>query len=303
MESTFRVPVEVDSTETNRGAGAGTVYGRMEEMAEYDDELRALRERAYGPRADIQDDPQALSRLHELESLAAAAPLATRVAPPSSPASEPGERPLDPDEPAGGPPASEDGPSDIPAVDPPHAPFAEASPGPLPRGPETVDASETRGDEASARRPWWKRRMPLLWACSVLAAAVLGAVSATGVQSLVTGQVAVLDLDATTPWPESFFGSRPDGGRMFDEFEGLTVLAVPQEFGDRSATACLYVLSGTDPQPAVATAGCAAGSFDPTAALLVSAQSPDALLARFPEGTALQFRLDGSRVAVYAARD
>ncbi|MFK4837879.1 hypothetical protein ACI3KY_19290, partial [Microbacterium sp. ZW T2_14] len=35
------------------------------------DELRALRERAYGRDADIQDDPQALARLRELEAQSA----------------------------------------------------------------------------------------------------------------------------------------------------------------------------------------------------------------------------------------
>ncbi len=38
------------------------------------DELRALRLRAYGPDADIRDDPQALSRLRELEARAVGAP-------------------------------------------------------------------------------------------------------------------------------------------------------------------------------------------------------------------------------------
>ena len=39
-------------------------------------ELRALRERAYGPDADIRDDPRALRRLEELEAAAAGRPRA-----------------------------------------------------------------------------------------------------------------------------------------------------------------------------------------------------------------------------------
>ena len=37
-------------------------------MTSPEDELATLRERAYGPGADILDDPDALARLHELEA-------------------------------------------------------------------------------------------------------------------------------------------------------------------------------------------------------------------------------------------
>ena len=51
------------------------------------DELRALRERAYGPHADIQDDPHALARLRELEAqLSAATMPSLPAATPSPPA-------------------------------------------------------------------------------------------------------------------------------------------------------------------------------------------------------------------------
>ncbi|KJL42255.1 hypothetical protein RS82_02271 [Microbacterium trichothecenolyticum] len=57
-------------------------------------ELQALRLRAYGPDADIDDDPQALSRLRELEARAAGAteadiPLVTVVAPATTGQDEP----------------------------------------------------------------------------------------------------------------------------------------------------------------------------------------------------------------------
>lgn len=40
------------------------------ESESHSDELRVLRARAYGPAADIADDPAALRRLAELEALA-----------------------------------------------------------------------------------------------------------------------------------------------------------------------------------------------------------------------------------------
>ena len=40
----------------------------MQRMTSPEDELAALLERAYGPGADILDDPDALARLHELEA-------------------------------------------------------------------------------------------------------------------------------------------------------------------------------------------------------------------------------------------
>lgn len=251
-------------------------------MTEHTDELRALRERAYGPTADI--DPESLRRLHELEDLgrretATASPTdATPWAVVEAPEDELDE------------------PAASAALDAGETSAAEGL-----AGAPIADPVDT--DAALPRRRWWTRRMPLLWVGSVVAAAVLGAVSATGIQSLVTGQVAVLELDETSPWPESFGGSRPEGGRLFDALGGLDVLAVPQQFGDDSSgPECLYVTADSGPSRGVSTAGCAAGSFAATASMVVTTDSPDALRGRFPEGTSLQFRLEDSRVLVYAAR-
>lgn len=249
-------------------------------MTEHTDELRALRERAYGPAADI--DPASLRRLHELEGLD------RRETPASSP--------------SGAAAPAADAPGG--ALDEPAASAARDAIAP---GDETAPATEDVADEPHARagdadaaRP--PRRMPLLWAGSLVVAAVLGAISATGIQSLVTGRVAVLGLDETSPWPQLFGSSRPEGGRMFDAFEGLDVLVVPQQFGDASdGTECLYVSGSAGSQVSVSTAGCAVAPFAAIASLRVTAASPESLRARFPDGTALEFRLDGSRVLVSSA--
>ncbi|MFB7892087.1 hypothetical protein ACFC1I_07810 [Microbacterium sp. NPDC056044] len=65
-------------------------------------ELRALRLRAYGPDADIRDDPEALRRLHELEGRTAGTPAGEVPRP-----GEPGEVSTVREEPPAGPPARE----------------------------------------------------------------------------------------------------------------------------------------------------------------------------------------------------
>lgn len=243
-------------------------------MAEHTDELRALRARAYGPEADIQDDPAALQRLQELEALerAIAAPAVTTTAiAPAVELIDQAETPAAPvDEPAAeSTAAADEDAADIPASPPEPAPL-----------------------------PWWRRRITLLWAGSLVIAALLGGAAALSLQAITAGRAAVLQEDSTRAWPEGFFGGRPPGARMFTAFHGLTVVALPEQFGPTD-TECMYVIA--EPTNAMVTAGCTAGSFPAVASLVVSPESPDELLERFGEGAALQFVLDGSQVTVYSA--
>lgn len=142
--------------------------------------------------------------------------------------------------------------------------------------------------------------MPLLWAASLVVAALLGAGAALSMQAVWAGQVAVLSEDSGNEWPEGFFSPQPDGGAMFEDFLGLTPVRVPQQMGpDSSLSNCLYVLLA--PSNGMMGAGCSAGTFPATAAILVTEQLPAEVLERFEPGTALQFVLDGSQVRVYAA--
>lgn len=281
-------------------------------------ELRALRERAYGPDADIHDDPVAMQRLRELEDGERARP-APAVAPDVDPrrgrfdeeagASRRVERPAIPERvghaassgTGDGSPDAADATSDPEAVASsaaPDSPYASSAAG--------ADAGDVSGDEGvavpvpTATPPWWRRRMPLLWAGSLVVAALLGGAAALSMQAIWAGQVAVLSEDADSTWPEGFFNPAPDGAAMFEDFFGLTPVRVPQQMGPGTAlSTCLYVLLA--PSNGMMGAGCSAGTFPATAAIQVTEQSPAELRERFEPGTALQFVLDGSQVRVYAA--
>lgn len=278
-------------------------------------ELRALRVRAYGPDADIHDDPVAMQRLRELEDGERARP-APAVAPDID-----AMRGRFDDE-AGAPRRvdrtavpGEAGRADLAEMsETPRSPTLSAErddTSPRPEAPahagaagSDAGAAQAGGDPAAAvpaeTPPWWRRRMPLLWAGSLVAAALLGGAAAVSIQTVWSGQVAVLSENTDNVWPEGFFSPRPEGGAMFEEFHGLTVVRVPQEMGpDGMISDCVYVLLG--PSNGMMGAGCSAGTFPATAAIVVSGQAPAELRERFEPGTALQFVLDGSEVRVYAA--
>ncbi|KQZ85536.1 hypothetical protein ASD56_04240 [Microbacterium sp. Root166] len=259
------------------------------------DELRMLRERAYGPDADISLDPAALARLNELEGRAAAVPVDESALGPGpglagqeSPATQPSteefsaEPELTDDPPAGAETASPAEGADLPAPDPEVAPVA-----------------------ASPFRAFLRSRMGRITvaALALFLAAVVGAALTMATVDR-HDRVAVLDADPEAEWPEGFFGPERGGAVIYDELLGVTPIYVPDDWTDVEGTFCLYMtrtdrLQGTE-GPGILTAGCTAGDFDATTALLVNADMPAELLERFPEGTALQFVVDGSTVSVYA---
>lgn len=168
------------------------------------EELRRLRERAYGPDADIGSDPLALARLRSLEN--AARPPEPRV-PSDEPPTDPGQ-PLPPSDPA------------------PAAPAAERS----------VDA------DAPPLRTWWRRHAwaaPLAAALVTACAAV-----PTTVAVLTPGRTPtlILEQDLTGPWPEADFGRRPEGALLFDDALGVTVITQPRGWGLGNETqVCLLI--------------------------------------------------------------
>lgn len=269
-------------------------------------ELRVLRARAYGPDADISADPAALARLHELEQRSTAeAAVATADAvawgpPPDDPFS-------DDDTPAlAGPALAETAPGFAAVlVDRvPEAPDAAELPGSEAAssdGPGIDDPStESEPDAAPAHRS--RRRTILLWASSLVVAALIGAGVTYATSDPAIGAVAVLDVDPDGEWPEAY-GGQGDNGIVFDEFYGLSVIYSPYAGGE-DGTSCMFVTLIQDSPEAnnnVFTAGCAAGSFAASASIPVTASMPDDLLERFPEGSTLQFVKDDSRVLVYAA--
>lgn len=170
---------------------------------------------------------------------------------------------------------------------------------PRERGSDGLADAPASASEPEAARPWWRRRIPLLWAGSVVVALLLGAGLTLLVQSLDAGRIGVLQEDPDAEWPGQVFGSRPEGGRQFQGFHGLTVISFVQSFGPGADQTCLYVLTSPDGS-GFGGGSCGAGAFPATASLFVDASSPEKLRERFTDGTALQFVLEGSGVHVYA---
>ena len=67
------------------------------------------------------------------------------------------------------------------------------------------------------------------------------------------------------------FSPRESDAEIFEEFHGLIVVLVPQDWGGGAQTPCLYVLSGAS-QNLIGGAGCGAGDFGPIAAITVTEQ-------------------------------
>lgn len=294
------------------------------------DELRLLRARAYGPDADILDDPEAMRRLRELEEQArlageasdpaasgavasgseAAGSAAAGSAAAGSEAADPGAE--DPRAIAAA--TSAGAAADLAAnarrglEDAVHSGVAEA-PGTRSDDADT-DASRTpdgvppadavQGPSptpAPAGGPWW-RRTRTLWIASVVLAAVVASAVTLAASTLSTGRVAVLAIDPDAEPPDGFFDQAGEGV-VFEEFFGLTAVLAQQVWTRGEVLDCVFVRSAAgDAQ--MATGGCAGGGFPPTAAMVVTPSFPRELRERFPDGTALQFVVEGSEVHVYA---
>lgn len=235
-------------------------------------ELRRLQLRAYAPDGDIQGDESALRRLEELEHLRRAAALT------------PAEDALD------GSPAVDDSADGDEDLEPP----AASAPA------ESVAPARGHG------RRWWA----VLWAASLIVVAVVvggTALSAAPRAPLAAGAhyVATLAEDPDFTWPE-FLGDPQGEATGFRDFLGLTAVMVDGGLWGARADKCLLLLTTEHVQPDTESyngqifSGCGAGAFPATVEMLVAADAPAPLLQRFPEGTALQFVLDGSRIDVYA---
>lgn len=279
----------------------------MPEMdAAADEELRELRARAYGPHADIETDPAAVRRLQELESSRSAA---------SGP-SKPGDHAAIADSAVGGEAA------ELRVVHP-SADASRASGDLLDRlGDESTWEEPTAPDapsdepERPGRLTRW--RAPL-WLASVVVAAALAAAITYAFASIPSvsstagaPQIATLELTRTEAVPPGWFGAEEDVATA--EFYGLTIFATAgwvSESGDRSSEdRCLNGVPTEDVPPEADPdgssyvsgriyGGCSVGGFPAAFAMSIDGDAPDELAERYPDGGALQFILDGDRVAVF----
>ena len=267
-------------------------------------ELRSLRARAYGPDADIDDDPEALRRLGELEEL-------RRRAEAAHTAPEVGR--------------TTGGVEDVAAETRQEVPAGPESTEPEDETGAAADGAPTVGDDGPSpatlpiiRRPrvW----IPAVWVASLVVVAVL-----VGAWTLITTltvftpisrdgagrQVAVLHVDPDFESPP-IFGQGEVGQIGFHDFHGLTAIATNGSWmgGPADGDArCLFLLR-TDAIDADADSfngpifnDCTAGSFPATIEVGVSGQLPAEIRERFPAGSALQFVLDGDRVGVFTDAD
>ena len=245
-------------------------------------ELQALRERAYGPDADILRDPVAYDRLHELEEQ-----LRTEQRGP--------ERSGDVAD-----PPSPDAPAAASTQDPESASAAAAS-------------SDDRASESGGRAAWSPlTRVPPLarafWLVSVLAVATLAASVTWGLASIPVisegsgaRQIAALEPDPSTTAPS--FGST-DTPPVGFQFAGYTLItAINSNDGVDSECLVVFRTEDVDDESGFPNGptyyGCGAGAFPPTASVQIHAGSPAAALERFGDGAALQFVLEGDRVGVF----
>ncbi|MDZ8171485.1 hypothetical protein [Microbacterium xanthum] len=238
-----------------------------------EEELRRLRARAYGPAADIHDDPAALQRLRELESPVPVPP------PPAAPAG-----------------------SDA-ADDPP----ASAAPDPAPLKTSGPDDHEDRVEVHPARRPWL---VPAIWAASVAVAALVAATAALAIAPPAppfdTGaaeQVVALPPDPDFAWPE-MFGGRQYGAQGFEDHLGLTPIVVDESWMGRGGEdGCLMLIHTdalNDDNPAYSPwfTGCGAGPIPSTVAVEVDGTFPDPFATAY-DGRTVQFVHDDDLIRVY----
>lgn len=260
------------------------------------DELRMLRTRAYGPEPDIHHDPSALARLQDLERLARR--LEIEQLPPKPPL------PVETE----------------PVVD--VEPLVSV---------ETLAADEVADDSLASEPPagragkWSKKRIAITWLAS-LAVAILVTATVTGFVSrriqADPREVAVLGVDAFAEWPGIFANYTddgemeagvPEGGVAFQAFHGLSFFRMANGmFAYGFDQSCLLVVESakidtdSDGFNGSIFNGCAAGEFPATVEIVVGTSNqelPEELLEAFPEGTALQFVLEGDEVVVLSDQD
>jgi hypothetical protein len=255
------------------------------------DELRLLRARAYGPDADIVDDPAALARLDELETSARTPVASEPVHAAESSSTEPVGTTLVEERPGAEP--ESDVEDDAPAGD-----GAEPEPvAPAPRG--------WRG-----WRGWSGRRMAVVGAVA-LVVVVLVAVAATSFVTRRAGYAAPVDaVLAPSPGQEipSIFGMAAEDSVVFADFSGLTPVASDATWNGQMNDECLmlveteYLDTATENSfSGMVLYGCGAGPFPPSISFVVAPSTPEPLRERYPDGTAMQFVLEDNEVVVLSS--
>lgn len=281
------------------------------------DELRALRARAYGPSADIDQDPAALRRLRELEARerpGAASDAVALVHTPAVPAEHESAA-------ARTEPAAQAEPSSprVPASQPNSQPTRHVEGhGESPSGEHLVaeaDSTSTSADPAPPKGGL-RLRTRLLWVLSVVVAATVAAgvtyaITSMAPVSVSSGaeQIATLEPDTLVDVPAGWFGAGLSSAAY--EYYGLTLFEAAGGFSSAGNGTDCFTIVATDQLPADDAdtnswsmngpiySGCRVGVFPATVQFAIDSNSPEELRARFPDGSALQFVRDGDRIGVF----
>lgn len=276
-----------------------------------DEELRALRARAYGPTADIESDPAALHRLQQLEAMTkprASAGDADAFASEIEPVRQP--EPIRPPEPlrrhARPEQSAQEAEKDELDV------FADAA-------VDATDPLAPKQEPAEKLAAWFTvRTTRILWVVAIVAAAVMSAavtfalVKVTPVASSSGApQITTLDATSTREIPAGWMGVGPSSA-VFDFYGLVLVESAGGYFNGSVGEDCLTVArwdqvpdkddfdssSGWSYDGPTYT-GCAVGTFPATVEVPFDSNVPKELSERFPSATALQFVYDGERVGVF----
>lgn len=251
--------------------------------ADDESELARLRARAYGPHADISDDPRAVARLAELEEVDRRA-RATRTAPAPGPSA----------------PAQATDAEDLPA-------------------PGTGGEPDRADDGVRARRRWSvpirSRRAVWAWALTIaVVAAASSAVTAASLDivpvssSAGVPQIATLTPDVGRALPGAF-GPLSSDARAYPDFYGMTAFVSYAQFGpEGERNACIFLVP-TDTldkleeggySAGFSESGCGAGVFPAAVQFVVNSLEPAEFVARFPPGSSVQFIFDGENLGVFS---
>lgn len=242
-------------------------------------ELAALRARAYGPDADIHDDPDALRRLTALEDEArGAADSASAISasvgidvPRPAQLAEP-QHPIAP---------AANWEASVPEIAPNAAASDEEQD---PAGPASTPAS---------RWAWMLR--PSVWIASLALTAAITGVVTTMIVTHDPTVVARLQEIPREEWPEAVeqYGFR-EHPRVFEEYNGLTVIA--GEVEGQPGLMCLYVTLGA----LGASGACQSEGLDPRIDFVAGGAQGVNLGEAFADGTAVRITLEGDTVVVRA---
>jgi hypothetical protein len=222
-------------------------------------ELAELRRRAYGPDADIGDDPAAAKRLHELEEGRRATSEA--VSPPADEGAEPTHDSIS---------ASVENPA-----------------------PEPEDDVPT---EHAPRRRWW-RRVPVwsIAATALVVGATIGAASMTATvpRPDVVLRVAASEGGRDAAWQRELraWGISPDSAVAFEQYNGVGVWTASSDEGSR----CIILENGERP----INATCVGGGFDPILDVTLYGGMDEAFDAPPPAGSVIRFIARDGAVEVW----